>query len=108
MIQTVRITRIEGFAFRSPVAKPVMTSFGMMRDRPAAFLRIEDEDGAFGWGEIFANWPAAAAEHRINLLAGLSRCKAVNGVRFVRSLPVSTLRFGTFIRANPAARCGTS
>ena len=69
MIQTVRITRIEGFAFRSPVAKPVMTSFGMMRDRPAAFLRIEDEDGAFGWGEIFANWPAAAAEHRINLLA---------------------------------------
>nr|WP_306268076.1 mandelate racemase/muconate lactonizing enzyme family protein [Pararhizobium sp. IMCC3301] len=69
MTQTVRITRIEGFAFRSPLAKPVMTSFGVMRDRPAAFLRIEDEDGAFGWGEIFANWPAAAAEHRINLLA---------------------------------------
>lgn len=69
MTGPVKITRIQGFAFRCPIAKPVMTSFGIMRDRPAAFLRIEDADGAFGWGEIFANWPAAAAEHRINLLA---------------------------------------
>lgn len=69
MTEAIRIARIDGYAFRSPVAKPVMTSFGMMRDRPAAFLRLEDEDGAFGWGEVFANWPAAAAEHRINLLA---------------------------------------
>ena len=56
----VRITRIEGFAFRCPIANPIMTSFGIMRDRPAAFLRLEDEDGAYGWGEMFANWPAAA------------------------------------------------
>ncbi len=40
-----------------------------MLDRPAVFVRVEDTDGAFGWGEIFANWPAAAAEHRVNLLA---------------------------------------
>lgn len=68
MTNAVNITRIEGFAFRSPIATPVETSFGVMRDRPAAFLRIEEENGAFGWGEIFANWPAAAAEHRIRLL----------------------------------------
>lgn len=67
MIQLVRITRIEGFAFRSPLAHPVKTSFGVMKDRSAVFLRIEDEDGTFGWGEVFANWPSAAAEHRVNL-----------------------------------------
>jgi L-alanine-DL-glutamate epimerase-like enolase superfamily enzyme len=68
LTQAVSISRIQGFAFRSPIAKPVETSFGIMRDRPAVFVRIEDDTGAFGWGEVFANWPAAAAEHRINLL----------------------------------------
>lgn len=63
-----RITRVEAFACRSPVAAPVETSFGIMRNRPAVFVRIEGEDGAFGWGEAFANWPAAGAEHRVNLL----------------------------------------
>lgn len=39
-----------------------------MRDRPAVFIRIEDDQGVFGWGEIFANWPAAGAEHRARLV----------------------------------------
>ena len=64
-----RITRIVAQAFRVPIATPVATSFGVMRDRPAVFLRIEDDEGCFGWGEAFANWPAAGAEHRVNLLA---------------------------------------
>lgn len=63
------IARIDAYACRAPVAKPVATSFGTMRDRPAVFVRIEDGDGCFGWGEVFANWPAAGAEHRVNLLA---------------------------------------
>ena len=69
MTGAVSIARIEAFAFRSPIKKPVEMSFGIMRNRPATFVRIEDQDGTFGWGEIFANWPAAAAEHRVNLLA---------------------------------------
>jgi L-alanine-DL-glutamate epimerase-like enolase superfamily enzyme len=39
-----------------------------MRDRPAVFVRLEDDQGCFGWGEIFANWPAAGAEHRARLV----------------------------------------
>ncbi len=62
------ITRIEAQAFRVPIDVPVATSFGIMRDRPAVFLRIEDRDGCYGWGEVFANWPAAGAEHRVALL----------------------------------------
>ena len=62
------ITRIEISAYRVPIATPVMTSFGAMTNRPAVFVRLTDSDGAFGWGEIFANWPAAGAEHRARLL----------------------------------------
>jgi L-alanine-DL-glutamate epimerase-like enolase superfamily enzyme len=68
MTQQHVISKIEAFAFRYPIAKPVETSFGRMTDRPAVFVRIEAEDGCFGWGEVFANWPAAGAEHRVNLL----------------------------------------
>jgi len=62
------IARLEAMAFRAPVETPVTTSFGIMRDRPAVFVRVEDSEGAFGWGEAFANWPMAGAEHRVNLL----------------------------------------
>lgn len=64
----IDVARIEAWAFRSPTPKPVATSFGIMHDRPAVLVRVEDRDGAFGWGEIWANWPAAGAEHRVRLL----------------------------------------
>lgn len=63
-----RIDRISAWSLRAPLTAPVETSFGVMRDRPAVFLRIEDASGAIGWGEVFANWPVAGAEHRVNLL----------------------------------------
>ena len=62
------IARLNVHVFRAPTPAPVATSFGVMRDRPAVFVRVEDRDGAFGWGEIFANWPIAGAEHRARLL----------------------------------------
>lgn len=62
------IVHIEAWACRSRIETPVATSFGIMRDRPAVFLRLCDSDGGVGWGEVFANWPAAGAEHRVNLL----------------------------------------
>ncbi len=63
-----QIDRIEVFAYRVPITAPVSTSFGIMRSRPAVFVRLTAADGAQGWGEIFANWPAAGAEHRARLL----------------------------------------
>ena len=62
------IARITVSAYRVPIASPVATSFGVMHNRPAVFVRLEDSEGAFGWGEIFANWPAAGAEHRARLV----------------------------------------
>ncbi len=65
---TITLSRITVSAYRVPVASPVATSFGVMHNRPAVFVRLEDHHGAFGWGEIFANWPAAGAEHRARLV----------------------------------------
>lgn len=63
-----RLCAIDVQVFRVPLARPVQTSFGRMRDRPAVVVRLEDDGGAFGWGEVFCNWPAAGAEHRARLI----------------------------------------
>ena len=60
--------RIDAHVFRYPVKVPVRTSFGTMHDRPALFVRVEDSDGAFGWGEVWCNFPACGAEHRARLI----------------------------------------
>ena len=64
----ITLSHITVTAYRVPIASPVATSFGVMHNRPAVFVRLEDSEGAFGFGEIFANWPAAGAEHRARLL----------------------------------------
>lgn len=53
---------------RWPVKVPVQTSFGTMHDRPAVLVRVEDADGAHGWGEAWCNFPSCGAEHRARLI----------------------------------------
>lgn len=53
---------------RAPIANPVRTSFGVMHERPMLLVRIEDELGAAGWGEVWCNFPAVGAEHRARLV----------------------------------------
>ncbi|MDM0019320.1 mandelate racemase/muconate lactonizing enzyme family protein [Variovorax saccharolyticus] len=65
---SITLARLEAVVFRYPVTTPVRTSFGVMHDRPAVFVRAEDADGAVGWGEIWCNFPACGAEHRARLL----------------------------------------
>src|SRR5699024_2679026 len=60
----VAVRRIDTFVLRAPIEQPVRTSFGVMRDRPAVILRLEDADGVCGWGEIWCNFPTCGAEHR--------------------------------------------
>lgn len=67
-LSPVHLARIEAFVFRCPIATPVRTSFGTMHDRPAVFVRVEDRDGAAGWGEIWCNFPSCGAEHRAKLV----------------------------------------
>lgn len=62
------IARIETFVFRVPIDKPVVAAFGTFTDRVAVLVRVEDRDGAHGWGEIWSNFPSYGAEHRARVL----------------------------------------
>lgn len=62
-------TSVHVMVLRAPIAEPVRTSFGTMRDRPAVLVGIGDAEGRTGWGEIWCNFPACGAEHRANLLS---------------------------------------
>ena len=70
-MNTATLARVEAHVFRTPIKDPVRTSFGTMTERSAVFVRVEDSDGARGWGEIWCNFPNAAAEHRALLFADI-------------------------------------
>src|ERR1700754_400896 len=63
-----KIRRLQAFCFRFPLTTPVVTSFGQMTSRPAVFVRVDDEDGFSGWGEVWCNFPSIGAEHRARLV----------------------------------------
>jgi D-galactarolactone cycloisomerase len=63
----VQIERIEAKVVRTPIEVPIRTSFGVMRDRPALFLKVTDRDGTEGFGEVWCNFPSVGAEHRARL-----------------------------------------
>jgi len=67
-LNPITIKNLEVFALRAAISNPVRTSFGTMKDRPALFVKIEDKDGAIGWGEIWCNFPSVGAEYRAKLL----------------------------------------
>ncbi|MDE5460315.1 mandelate racemase/muconate lactonizing enzyme family protein [Bradyrhizobium sp. CSS354] len=62
------IRSLQAFGYRYPLTTHVTTSFGRMADRPAVFVRVEDTDGYVGWGEVWCNFPAPGAEHRVRLV----------------------------------------
>jgi len=78
-------SRIETYVFRAPIQIPVKTAFGVMNDRTAVLVRVEDKDGAFGWGEVWCNFPTCGAEHRARLLESVL-APAIIGHRINRSV----------------------
>lgn len=71
-MKPIQIASVEAFSFRVPVQNPIKVAFGTFRDRPFVLLRLTDQDGAQGWGEVWANWPAVGAEHRARLAVDIS------------------------------------
>jgi D-galactarolactone cycloisomerase len=62
------IDAVECWVLRAPIDEPLANAFGAMSSRPAVFLRVTASDGAFGWGEVFCNFPQVGAEHRARLV----------------------------------------
>lgn len=67
----LHIVGVRTLVFRAPIVEPVQTSFGMMHERPALLVRVEDGSGVFGWGEVWCNFPTIGAEHRAHLIDSL-------------------------------------
>ncbi len=65
---SINIRTIRVYVYRAPIDTPVITSFGVMIDRPAVIVRLEDDDGGVGWGEVWCNFPSCGAEHRAKLI----------------------------------------
>src|SRR3954464_12825677 len=76
-MDSATLARVEAHVFRTPIKEPVRTSFGTMTERAAVFVRVEDSDGARGWGEIWCNFPNASAEHRALLFADIVAPRAL-------------------------------
>ena len=89
-MMTPQIEKVECWVLRAPIAEPVANAFGAMTNRPAVFLRITGTDGAWGWGEVFSNFPQVGAEHRARLVdslfAPLLRGVAADEPETVRSM----------------------
>jgi L-alanine-DL-glutamate epimerase-like enolase superfamily enzyme len=62
-----RIARAEAFVFRAPIAVPVVNAFGALTERVALILKLTDQDGAEGWGEVWGNFPSFGVMHRATL-----------------------------------------
>lgn len=97
------IAKISVHVYRFPIENSVVTSFGQMNSRPAVFVRLEDTDGGFGWGEVFANWPAAGAEHRARLVDEDVRDLVLGRTFTGRNDLFNQLQEKTYIRA---LQCG--
>jgi D-galactarolactone cycloisomerase len=70
-MSTIRLARLEAYAFRVPISNPIKVAFGTFRDRPMVLVRAVEQDGSEGWGEVWCNWPAVTAEHRARLSADI-------------------------------------
>ena len=64
----IKITGVDVMVYRFPLANPVQTSFGLMRDRPMLVVKLTSDAGITGWGEIWCNFPNVGAEHRARLV----------------------------------------
>jgi len=62
------IAKVECWVFRAPIERPVAAAVGSMTNRPAVFVRVSAADGAWGWGEVFCNFPTVGAEHRARIV----------------------------------------
>ncbi|MBM3570415.1 MAG: mandelate racemase/muconate lactonizing enzyme family protein [Alphaproteobacteria bacterium] len=64
----LRPRALDAIVLRAPLPRPVEAPMGRMTHRSALLVRIEDRDGAVGWGEAWCNFPAVGADHRAALL----------------------------------------
>ena len=64
----VHIREITTFVLEAPIAKPVRNSWRTLMSRSSLLIRVTDDDGTQGWGEVWCNYPPRGAHHRADLI----------------------------------------
>ena len=103
---SLTIESVETFVYRAPIDTPVQTSFGIMRDRPAVFVRVTDTEGVQGWGEVWCNFPTVGAEHRARLVDSVFAPLLVGKTWVSPEYAFRDLTAGTEVLAIQAAESG--
>lgn len=67
-VEPFRIESLSVEVYRAPTPRPVRTSFGTMTDRPAVVVKAQSSGVGIGYGEVWCNFPAPAAEYRASLI----------------------------------------
>lgn len=76
--QALKLSRIETFIYSAKVDKPVVSSMASISTRVALLVRVEDTDGAFGWGEVYSTMPSFGATHRAEVVHQLLAPRLAN------------------------------
>jgi len=95
--------RFEAFVLEAPVENPVRNSFRTLVSRTSLLVRVTDAEGAFGWGEVWCNYPPGAAQHRAHLLEHVV-APMIAGRRFEH--PAAAFAFLDGATRVPALQCG--
>ena len=64
----ITLSSLDVFPIRAAGGVSPKMALGTMPTRPALLVRIEDSSGCFGWGEVWANFPARANIHKAHIL----------------------------------------
>lgn len=66
-VEPVHLAKVEAYALSVPLATPLPASFGAMDARSTLLVRLEDREGAVGWGEVWCNFPTFGNLHKARL-----------------------------------------
>ena len=76
------IAGIDVFPIRACDGVSPKMALGTMPSRPALLVRIEETNGCFGWGEVWANFPARANIHKAHVIEDVVAPR-LKGLHFV-------------------------
>lgn len=88
----ITLANIAVFPIRAKGGVSPNMALGSMPTRPALLIRIEDTDGCFGWGEVWANFPPRANLHKAHIIEDVV-APHLRSVRFVEPREI-----GAFLR----------
>ena len=64
----IKIKKVEALPIRASGGVSPNMALGLMPTRPALLVRIDDDQGCHGWGEVWANFPPRANLHKTHLI----------------------------------------